>query len=926
MLALVVACVSFAASAQDAQALSDKVHFDPTRDLVGYEAVRTSVDRDLYPLDEFDALLGNELSPAELAAVQQRWATARGAVDAKLADLAADPRAAFLFRLEFKLGRHGFFSKIGWSVEPAPEPFVLVVQRPPKEDPAHADRIAQLYQPWLAALSAQFTARVVAPTQVQPNPARGAVPLVVLATPSDLQTAARFVDGDISSVFGGIHDAELGLDIGNDDPFNTSKSVRSRVTPLVTAAVVGLLQRYQVAGEVPGSVLLTKGVQHYLIEVLGDGTRAVEVPRPRADDLMNAMAILGDARKRVEVAIRLPDLLAIVDDKGFDGLAERQARKAEVQSLFDRRAFWDGFRPQCALWTHFLIDGDGRAHRAQWTRYVREVLAGKDAPDAAKIAFEGADLVAIERAFWTWIVAATKTYFPTSVIPSPDAIELLLAGPPPAIAAAPEPTPTKAAGPAPALPPLDPKLLAVAANDMDARMGLALVRARSNDLDGALSDLRALASTQPVDPFAGRIAREVARLEAVVALRDGWLSALAAKGGRLEIELEGKKINAPVRSIENGVVLLAPSKFGVDRVALADLRLVDILRATEKREYQGTSAPWVRGYLAAMADDPRADKYTKGDAPEPRDLREDTRVWIDAGVRTGNVARILAEIAAQPLPTSRGEGAIAIERVRAILADAELPCVALRRELLVRYARASLAAMASAMEAGDFVHGQWTKTGDDDVGLVYDFDRPEEAADFAKHAGYLPELREKYEPLMRAEAQASVEAVGGRAVFLGPACWRLPIGFQAPFQVRYTVRVVHVDGELAPNPTFDVLACDDMKESFVRATVFGWIWVNDLVTGRTAEANPVETITYLQDTDYSVEAVHDGARMTTRLDDKDRASCAIGTLTGGDIVLFVHTDLPVSLERFEITGRVDKKSLGRARARWVDRQMTELGL
>lgn len=920
--AALLALLAASATAQDA-----RVHFDPVRDLPGYDALRASPDKDLYPLEAFDALLGDEMTPAQLAATRKLWEEQRGAVDKKLADLAADPRAAFLFRLEARLARHPYFSKIGWGVQDAPAPFALVVQRPSKEDPAHAQRIVDLYKPWIATLARVFDELVAGPAKAQPNPRSGAVPLVVLATPGDFQTALRYLDYDVSSVSGGVYDAKLRLAVGHDDPFSGSKSARGRVRPLVTVAAVGLLQRHHAAEGLPGSVLLTVGLPQYLFEALGDGTTAIEEPRPRADALMNASAVLTDPRRRIEFAIRLPELLSLVDDAGCVGLADRQARKAGGKELSDRRGFWDAFDVQCGLWTHFLLDGEDGAHRARWTRYAADVLAGKSATEASKAALEGADPVALERAFWSWVIATTKTYFPQSEVPT-TAIEDLIAGPPAIVAPQAAAPAAQAAAPemAPPEPPLDPKLLAVASDDMDARIGVALAHARANDLDGALASLRELGSAKPIDPYAGRIAREIVRIEGVVALRDGWLAALAAKKGRLEIEVDGRKINAPVERVEKGAIVLAQNRSGVTSVPLGSLRLADVLRATEKKEFQAGAAPWARGYLAVMAGDAKAEKLLKGDSPELRDLREDVRVWIGEALRAGGVARILDAIAAKPLPTSRSEGEAGVESVRALLSEDDLPAVVLRRGLLARYAKASLAAVASGMEAREFVSGRLSAAADGGVELVYDFIQPSEIQDFTKHVGYLSGLRKKYPPLSRSEADARIDVADGRAVFIGPASWRLPIGFQAPFRVRYTIRFLKLEGEMTAPPSFDLLLCDDRKEGFVRATEFGWIWAVDRATGRTAEASPPAAIQYFDNTDYEIEVSHDGARVSTRFAGEDRAACNVGPVHAGDVVLFVHTDQPIAIERFEVAGRVETASLERARRAWIDRHLAELGL
>lgn len=901
------------------------VKFDPVRDLPGYEAVRASADKDLYPLDAFDALLGNEMTPALLAATQKRWTEEKVAVDKKLAELAADPRAAFLFRLEARLTGHPYFSKIGWGIEEMPAPFALVVQRPPKDDPEHAKKMCALFAPWLTSLVKTFESRVADPAKAKPNPAHGAVPLAVLATPGDFQTALRYVEYDITSTTGGLYDAKLGLGVGHDDPFGGGKSLRGRVRPLVTMATVGLLHRYHAGTGVPGSVLITVGLPQYLIEVLGDGTATVDAPRARPDTLLDANAILVDPKKRFEFAIRLPDLLSVVDDPAAAGLGSRQAKKVGSMDLSDRRAFWQSFDDQCALWTHFLIDGAEGEHRERWRRYTELVLLGKPANDAMKVAFEGANLADIERNFWMWIAASTKVWFPTAPVAPPDAIDLLLAGPTaPAVAAGATPAAPKVKV-SPPEPPLDPKLFAVADDDLDARVGLAMVRARANDLDGALADLRAIAETKPADPWSGRVAREITRLDAVVRLRDGWLAALAAKGGRLEIELDGKKLNLPVQKIEGAQVVLAQNKANLPSIPIGSIRLADIVRGTEKKEFQVGSEPWARGYLAQLAGDAKAEKMLKGDSQPLRDLREDSQVWIGGCVRAGGVARIVGDIASKALPATRAEGEAGVDRVRALLADDDLPSVLLRRALIQRYALASLTAAANGMDVKEFVRGRMSTAPNGGTQIVYDFAEPAEIEDFAKETNYLPELRAKYPQLVRTAADAKVDVVDGRAIFVGPASWRLPVGFTAPFELRYTFRYSKVEGEMTGAPSFNAFLCDDGKGSFIRATEFGWIFALEAPTNRTAEAGPTSSESFFDDIDYDAEVVHDGARVTTRLAGEERASCNVGNLRGGGVLFFVHSDQPISLERFEISGRIDTASIDAARRTWVARRMNELG-
>ncbi len=906
----------------------EKIRFDPARDLPGYETVRASPDKDYYPLESFEVLLGEEMQPEELAAVRKRWADERGAVDAKFAALAADPRAACLFRLQFRLGQHAFFSKVGWTLEELPAPFALIVQRPSKDDPKHAAAMVELYRPWLALLAAQFDARIAGPAKCAPRADHGAVVLAVLATPGDFQTASRFLEYGMSSVAGGYYDGKLTLGVGRDDPFGGSKSARIRVRPLLIAACVGLLHRHHADATQPKSVLVKVGMPAYLFETLGDGKTVADAPKPPTALLMNLTEVLSDSKKRLECAIRLPQLLPLSHDSEAIGLADRQARGVGQTDLSDRRAYWDFFNEQCQLWTHFLFDGDGGAHRERWLRFVQLVMSGKDAVEAARVAFEGQDLRALEQAFWSWCVAEMQRVFPTSQVP-PDAIEDLLAErQAPLAAAAASAGPARVATPtaAPVEPPFDPKLFDVGVGDFDARIGLGLVRARDGDLDSALAQMQELAALSPAAPYEGRVRREVERLTAAIRLRDQWLAGLAAKSGRLEIEIEGKKVNAPVARVENGTIVFAANKQGATTLPVASLDPADVVRLTEKKEAQAGSEPWVRGYLALLAGDAKHEKLLKGDAPAVRDLREDARVWIPGTLRAGVVARIFQEIAAAPLPASRSEGEAAIERVRALLAEADVPAVVLRHSSIARYAKTALAATAVGLELGEFVHGQLSTTADGVVRLVYEFEDAAEAADFQRHPGYTKEMRAKYPALQRTEAQAQIEVADGQARFLGPMAWRLPLGLQAPFSIRYQFRFVKTEGEMAASPSLDLLVCDDGKESFVRCSEFGWIFAIERTTGRTASSNPPSSVSYYPDTDYTVEMQHDGTRVATRFEGEERATCAVGALRSGGVVFWVHTDQPIVVDHVVIEGRVDPSSIEPARRAWIARELAALGL
>src|SRR6185369_16066774 len=119
--------------------------------------------------------------------------------------------------------------------------------------------------------------------------------------------------------------------------------------------------------------------------------------------------------------------------------------------------------------------------------------------------------------------------------------------------------------------PFQPQVLAVPEVDVEAMHGLALVKARDGDLDGALKQLKSLQATNPQPPMDVRLARDVERIEQTSRLRLAYLDYLRTSGGTLSIDQRGMKFEAGVTKVENGEVLLAANKLGVSKIPLESL-------------------------------------------------------------------------------------------------------------------------------------------------------------------------------------------------------------------------------------------------------------------------------------------------------------------------------------------------------------------
>jgi hypothetical protein len=890
--------------------------FDPTRDLEGFEAADASPYADLYALEHYRELVGKELAPAALADLRGRWKTDHDAGDAKVAALRADPPEECLWLLHRRLARSEYFSKITWTEDRSIPGIVLLVQRPSKELPDYAAKIAREYGPWLAKLATLFDEQYAKPLVLERPRERALWAVAILASEGDYRNF-----WSIHSNFGpeaarACHDPKLGISVGFEDPFKPGGSVLDNRYPILNAFVRGMIDGYSTSpGGRPGALWIEEGLASYLAyhEGLEPACLATRVVRPATRQTIVDMA---QDKKRGPVLLHpIEDLVALRSSEDIDTIVMRQAQAAAVPPPPERDVL-SAFYGQSALWMHFLHAGLDGSLREPFLKYFRWALSGDAGPGVLRLAYEGKDLAAIDRSYLRWLAEEGRLARPASTVDTAT-IDALFA----ARGAAPA---GSAAAPAPAIA-FAPAVLAVEATDVESRHGLALLQARDGDVDGAIVALKTLLAGTVGGEDGARIGRDVARLVEFAKLRDGFLQNLRESGAKWSTEVQGKKLVASIAKVEGGFVHLAENRQRVDKIPLAALDPMEIARAATKKEQQGNSAPWARFYAYVLAEDGRWEKLLKDSSDEARALREDARTWVPERLRAGRAAAALNELSKTSLPKSSAEGEALSASIKDFLSlFREMPLVQRKLGSLKGLARAAAEAACADVEPASLLHGKWAAIENGQVAVTYDFDSPAEAQDFVKQVGYLKAWRKALKLDAGKEDESAWVVQDGSFTGVGAACYRFPLAFSAPMVVKYDLQVLEGKGQGKEQANFAVGLCDDRKENEILSVDFGGLAVRDFPRG--IELNRVaEGYSYVPATTYSIEVRHDGTNVSVSVDGDAMTEAPAPSRNSGDVFLWFHTTLPVSIERLEIRGKVDPASARALRASTVEKRLVEMG-
>ena len=914
------------------------IRFDPSRDLEGFDACFESEFRDLYPVEQYSALLAKEMKPEELADVQKRWKADLAEAETKLAKLRADPVEESLWLVRDRLGKSDYFSKITWTEDRSVPGFAILVQDPAKPSPDYAANIVAKHGPWLRKLDQVFTEQYVKPLALERRHGRAAWVLAILASEGDYRNFDHVHHG--ISVYGAYADyaPKLGIAVGYEDPFDRHPSIIDEHYSILSAVAREMMESYEKSAKGKASSLwIDQGLPCFLAYHEGAAPDSVAEPSIRAATLWAVLQLAKDAKKGPLLLHPIEELVGFVTWEELEKTAARIAKAASAQppAAID---VGSTFCYETDLWMHFLHRGMEGKLRKPLQDYLLQIYSGESGPKAFRDAFAGTDPAAIDRAFLGWLAEEGARATPPLKVESSAIADLferraamlarskdaeLPAVAAPDAPAARSPAPTAKSLPAP---PFSPAVLAVSDLDVVGRHGLALAKARAGDLATAAAGLEALSKSSLDADEAGRVSRDLARIRELERLREAFLESLRATGVKWSTEIQGKKIVAAVARVEDGVVYFAENRQKLDKAPLSTIDPLEIARQAVKKEQQGSAAPWARTFAYVLAEDARSEAMLKDPSEEVRALREDARTWLPGHLRAGRAASAMEDLSKSALPKGEKEGDALCARIRDVVKNfADVRCVQSKMAELRILAQSAVEASLSESDPAHLLHGKYAALGNGRAKLAYEFENAAEAQDLERDVGYMKGWHEVQKKKVASEDQSAWTIEKGRFVGKGSACYRLPIRFSPPMVVRYELRVLEVKGVSQHGILWAVGLCDDRKENSILAVSFGDLHVRDDAHDVDETAKSQDGYSYEYDKPYEIEAAYDGARASIRLDGETKNEIECSTLAGGDVLLWFHAPIPIAIERIEVEGAVDPASFGSVRAASVRRKLAELG-
>jgi hypothetical protein len=917
---LILGCLWVLAPSSQAQ---EKHVFHAAQDLEGFEASDLSEWSDLYALADFKAFEGKELEAAALADLRARWKGEQARAGKRIAEIQADPRERWVWQLGKKLARHGYFSKIAYTIE-RPEPgYVMVLQRPAKEEPGYAARIAGFYMPFVRKAVQNFDEQVARPAGLARQEGHELTAFAVLASQGDLENFTKFVQDPSGYSSRSAYDYQLQLAVTYEDPFASGVSIVSQRTSLLYRVVKRLEHAYlAIPGNRPGSIWLCEGLAFLFATHEGATPDSLDKRSPRAESLEWLVELLGKQPAREIVLMPLDELVGLRSWIDFEKAIAARTKRLEAEDP-DEQDVGMAYYAQSELWLHFLFDGAQAARRPQLLEFVKAAFRGRgDAQDLRRI-LGASDTLGLSRDFLRWACDEYERTHPGKKADRAP-IETLFGSAPPAAAGA-SPSAGAPAAAAPLVDPaFSPQMLAPYADDADAQLALALRQARAGDIAGALDALRALAALAKTPPWPERIARESARLEELAKLRDGYLAFLKSSGAKLSFKHNGKDLMAPVTSIEGGLVHLGENKLGLASIALSEVDPYEVAKVAAKKEMQGGAQPWARFYAYVLAGDARWEKLLKDESASAKELRTDAGEFPELA-RTATLARELYELSKLPLPGGAADARARLERVKALLSSGTDTSL-LKRQLdsLRQLALACLAVDYAEQGLGVLLHGKSSALEGGRTKLEYSFGDAREGEDWVKVPGYFQRNRDRMPKIGYTDAQSHFDVAKGALRGVGSVGYRFAAPFVGPVSVRYRFHYEQID-KAYEDPRFSFVLCETAPDSCYRNTPGGEMYVDDDKHNDFRHRNPATRPTFDWDKDWSQEFSYDGKELTAKFEGQEYLRMPAGKLDAGYVGFVVHSELPIVIADIELEGRFDPAAVSRLQSAWATRELRALG-
>lgn len=782
-------------------------------------------------------------------------------------------------------------------------PFELLYHRPGKE---YADgfeaAMAKEHGPWLRAIADTFDADYAQPNGLRRRLDRATSTVVVLWMLKDYQPWLK--DRPEPNGFSdlALYDRALGATVVPEYGVPVQAPHWKRL-PMLAQAVRGELDAFVRDANVQLPHWVAEGLSSYLAS--HEGPEPTSLRKHFLDKQLVEKVVLTmhDPGVRNSTLLPLRELFAVTSYPATRAALVKKYGPA-VEKLIKPELAMKMVHGQSWALVMYLHEGAGGKYRAGFVKYLGSALAGDGSLAAFQKALPGVDVGALEAEFYAWLFEQYAAMFPGR---KGDPLALKGLG-----------TPAGAAGAqADASKPVD--LAAALELDVPSAHAGLLFEIRRGRFESSIAELEKLRARPKVGAHAARLETEILRCRKFIALRDKHVGALAAAGGKLAFEHEGKKQSAKVKGMADGKVFLEENRAKLAALPLEALDPLELAKSFDKTLLEGPDG-WARWYPAVLAGDPKALKALKlGEGADA--LRKDAEEFYPQMLANGAAVALLARVA----QGAGGDAAAAkaqFEALTELLAKhGETELVTQRKPVLREAGAAILAGVWEPSKASEATAAKFTALPDGRVRLSYDFQKKEQGDDFSADHGYYASWRATLSGT-RAASKPVAQFGDGALRMTGAACVRHAWSFRTPVKIEYDVHFEGLSDDANRTPVFAVGACDDRRESFVWNQGFGSLLANEIAkrflrSAPVTEGKPIESgIAYslgLEIADGKVKSTESGSEVK-QIEGLPH--------TGGGVFLFVHSDPLVVFSTLVIEGVPDMDAL---RDAWVARKLTALG-
>ncbi|MBL8896361.1 MAG: hypothetical protein JNM84_01980 [Planctomycetes bacterium] len=906
--ALLWSILALHASAQEAE-----IPFSAENHLSGYATwIEKPHSSKLIDFASFESWERKKISMAQLEELRRTWREATQRAEAQYQRFEKEPAALPLFLCRWNVEHHSFVRKIDFETRELGQRFVLVVQQPSRRTDAYVQSIVDRYAPLVERLEQTFVAEHAQRFGLERRADYSVYAILVLASEGDYLNFWKSEGRAGTHRFLRAHyQQQERLAVTYQEAFapraEREQAERTERHAFLHELVHALQHSYGPSKfDLPRGLWFNEGLAEYLALHLPE-TGSSLVPELRAED---ALRTVLELQRKDRPHYLLSPISSLVAAGSLDLVVRAAARRAlslGVQPDGERFVSMalEAFYAQSTLWVCFLHRAYEGRHVKRLGDYVRRVSSGAASPQPFLDAFQGFELAGLEREFQQYLRSEAEKRKWEYVAPP--------AAPVASSAAGASSTAANASEEADAS--FDPASLACDADDERTRLALALREASEGRIGAARTALLALRSASDA-AIRARAAREQARVLQFEGHRDALLKSLASGQKLLRWERGGEKLSGKVKAFADGAVTVLRGSSEVK------LGLEEIPPHQWGQEFLRTKfAPASDGTIAwclALGGQKDFEKHLP---------KSDAEIWkTDLSellplLSTAELAAFLDRAARTALPTGEAAGQSAIEELRRVLARTRgTPLHHAKCAALQGYTRELYGVIFDAQKSGlPGLHAQATAKDSGRWQLAYEFQSADELQDFVA-VEYLEGRRAEMGKLAYSRAESKLEVKDGAWVGRGQLCYRHRLAFGPGTVVRYKFSL---GGSGSQFPYFLIGLNDDGRESFLACLNHGYLEAIDL-SAQHYQASDTEG-DFVFGTTYEMELRCDAeGRFLAFRNGKEVARVVAGPRTAGGVFLFLHSEFPLRMQRFEIEGAPEPAALRALRRAWVDAEAKKL--